>query len=64
MPGVGIKDQAQVIGACVVGSNFPVDRLTGSYADVFEAFRTLSAGLSAGERRALFHENAVRIYRL
>jgi predicted TIM-barrel fold metal-dependent hydrolase len=52
------------IERCVLGSNFPVDRLTGSYADVFEAFRTLSAGLSAGERRALFHENAVRIYRL
>jgi len=52
------------VGRCMVGSNFPVDRLTGSYADVFDTLRTITAGLSTTERRALFHDNAVRIYRL
>lgn len=52
------------IDRCMVGSNYPVDRLTGTYADVFEAFRAITAGLSAAERRTLFHDNAVRIYRL
>ena len=52
------------IDRCMVGSNYPVDRLTGTYADTFEAFRAITAGLSVAERRTLFHDNAVRIYRL
>lgn len=49
---------------CLVGSNFPVDRLTGTYADVFEALRAITSDFSAEDRRKIFHDNAVRIYRL
>jgi predicted TIM-barrel fold metal-dependent hydrolase len=52
------------IGRCVVASNFPVDRLTSSYAAIFEAFRAITASFSTEERRALFHDNAVRLYRI
>lgn len=49
---------------CMVASNIPVDRLTGSFGEVFRAFRTLTTDLSADERRLVFHDNAVRLYRL
>lgn len=49
---------------CMVASNFPVDRLTGSYAATFEAFRSIMSGLSPSDRSAVFHDNAIRIYRL
>ena len=52
------------IERCMVASNFPVDRLSSSYAAIFEALRAITADLSMSERRKLFHDNAVRIYRL
>ena len=52
------------IDRCMVASNFPVDRLTGSYAATFDAFRSITAGFSRRDRMALFHDNAIRIYRL
>lgn len=49
---------------CMFASNFPIDKLFSSYADVFEAFREITRGYSHDERRALFHDNAARYYRL
>jgi predicted TIM-barrel fold metal-dependent hydrolase len=51
-------------GRCMFGSNFPVDRLYSSYPALVDAYRELVAGMSAGEQRAFFYENAVRVYRL
>ena len=48
----------------MVASNFPVDRLTGSFRDVFQTLRIITAELTETERRQLFHDNAVRLYRL
>lgn len=48
----------------MVASNFPVDGLTGSYADIMGGFAELLAGASASEQRALFAGNAVARYRL
>lgn len=45
-------------------SNFPVDRLYSDLTSLYAAFDELTADLSAGERRALFAESAVDIYRL
>ncbi|WP_429285182.1 amidohydrolase family protein [Paraburkholderia sp. GAS41] len=45
-------------------SNFPVDKLFSSYDDVFNAFKAITRDFSIGERRALFHDNAERVYRL
>jgi predicted TIM-barrel fold metal-dependent hydrolase len=45
-------------------SNFPVDRLFGSYERHFRAFATIVAGASEDEKAALFRRNAERIYRI
>lgn len=45
-------------------SNFPVDKVSYSYGVLFNAFKRLSASYSATERAALFHDTAVRVYRI
>ena len=45
-------------------SNFPVDRLTASFATIFEGFDTITRDFTAAERRALFRDNAERLYRM
>lgn len=43
-------------------SNFPVDRLCGTFAEIYGGFRDIVGGFPALEQRRLFHDNAVRIY--
>ncbi|MEO6271245.1 MAG: amidohydrolase family protein, partial [Lautropia sp.] len=43
-------------------SNFPVDSLCATFDAIFSGFRGIVADFTAGEQRALFHDNAVRIY--
>jgi len=45
-------------------SNFPVDKVSYSYGVLYNAFKRLSAGYSAGERAAMFHDTAARVYRI
>jgi L-fuconolactonase len=45
-------------------SNFPVDKISGSYAVYWNAFKRLAAGASASEKAALFGGTAKRFYRL
>ncbi|ASY60625.1 MULTISPECIES: amidohydrolase family protein [Sinorhizobium] len=45
-------------------SNFPVDKLFSSYDAIWNAFKDITAGYSGPERSELFHDNAVRFYRL
>jgi predicted TIM-barrel fold metal-dependent hydrolase len=45
-------------------SNFPVDRLFGSFTRQYGAYRSLAAHLSASERDQVFVSNAERIYRI
>jgi predicted TIM-barrel fold metal-dependent hydrolase len=45
-------------------SNFPVDSLRESFDSIFSGFDEFTRGFSDAERRALFHDNAVRIYRM
>lgn len=52
------------VGRCMFASNFPVDKLFSSYNDVFNAFKRITRDFSLDERRALFHDNAERVYRL
>jgi L-fuconolactonase len=49
---------------CMFESNFPVDRLSCSYTVLWNQFKKLTQGFSAGERAALFHDTAKRVYRL
>ena len=46
------------------GSDWPPCTLTASYADVVEAAKALTAGLSAIEQGAVFSRTARRVYRL
>jgi predicted TIM-barrel fold metal-dependent hydrolase len=49
---------------CMFASNFPVDSLCGSFADIYGGFDEITRGFSGDERRALFRDNALRIYRI
>ena len=45
-------------------SNFPVDKVSYSYHVMYNAFKRISAGYSETERAAMFHDTAVRVYRI
>ncbi len=49
---------------CMFESNFPVDKQSCSYSALWNAFKRVTAGRSAGERQALFYRTACRVYRL
>ena len=49
---------------CMFESNFPVDKVAYSYNVMYNAFKRLSGGYSAGERAAMFHDTAARVYRI
>jgi predicted TIM-barrel fold metal-dependent hydrolase len=46
------------------GTNWPVDRLYSSYGDVLNAYEEIIAGFSEAEQRAMFSENAERVFRV
>jgi predicted TIM-barrel fold metal-dependent hydrolase len=49
---------------CMLGSNFPVDRLFGTYRALIDGYREATSELDAAERSAIFHRTAERVYRL
>lgn len=49
---------------CLFASNFPVERVHGSFGAFYAAYDAITAGFSDEEREALFAGNARRIYRL
>lgn len=46
------------------GSNFPVDKLTASYATTMGAYFEITADFSTSERDKMFYKNAARFYRI
>lgn len=46
------------------GTNLPVDRLFASAGAILALYETVTAGLSDGERNAMFRVNAERAYRI
>ncbi|MBT3169921.1 MAG: amidohydrolase family protein [Rhodospirillaceae bacterium] len=61
-----IGEVVAIFGAerCLFGSNFPIEKLWTSYADLIGAHRAALAPFSKAEQRAILHDNAARIYRL
>jgi predicted TIM-barrel fold metal-dependent hydrolase len=61
-----VLDAIDIFGVerSMFASNFPVDRLVGSFSTIFSGFREITAGFSEAERDALFRANAMRIYRI
>ena len=49
---------------CMFESNFPVDKVSGSYRVYWNAFKRLASGATESEKAALFHDTAVSFYRL
>ena len=61
-----IRDTIDLFGPerCMFASNFPVDGLTGSFQVIYGGFRAAVSNRPIEQRRMLFQDNAVRIYRL
>lgn len=61
-----IRDAIRIFGSerCMFASNYPVDRLVASFRAIYHGFAAAVADLPREERRALFHDNAARIYRI
>jgi predicted TIM-barrel fold metal-dependent hydrolase len=61
-----ILSTIELFGAqrAMFASNYPVDGLCASFDAIYSGFVEVTRGLAEGERRALFHDNAVRIYRM
>ena len=49
---------------CMFESNFPVDKVSCSYAVLWNAFKRIVAGSSAAEKAALFRDTAERFYKV
>ena len=49
---------------CMFASDFPVAGLHGGADAIYDSFKTIVADLAPAEQRALFHDNALRLYRL
>ena len=52
------------IERCMFASNFPVDSLVADFDTIFGCFNALTQHLSGSDRRALFYENAKKLYRI
>ena len=49
---------------CMFESNFPVDKVSASYRTVWNSFKRIAAAFSPSDKAALFHDTAVRVYRV
>lgn len=61
-----IVDAIAIFGVdrCMFASNYPVDRLVAPFATIFHGFRAAVSDRPAADICKLFHDNAVRVYRL
>lgn len=61
-----IRDTIAIFGVdrCMFASNYPVDKLCAPLETIFAGFHAAVSERPHAEQRKLFHDNAVRIYRL
>ena len=61
-----IRDSIQIFGVerTIYGSNFPLEKLWCSYADLIAVYRRVLSEYSQENQRKIFHDNAVRFYRV
>lgn len=61
-----IRDTIAIFGAqrCLFASNFPVAGLRVSYPALLRTFARAMTHLDDAERRAIWHDNALRVYRI
>ena len=49
---------------CMFESNFPVEKASNTYVNLWNAFKRITEKFTASERAALFHDTAARVYRI
>jgi predicted TIM-barrel fold metal-dependent hydrolase len=49
---------------CMFESNYPVDKISCSYAVLWNSFKRIAENFSEAEKSSLFHDTAARVYRL
>jgi L-fuconolactonase len=49
---------------CMFESNFPPDKQSSGYTELWNAFKRITAGASASEKKALYSGTAARVYRI
>ena len=61
-----VLDAIRIFGVdrCLFASNFPVDGLVATFAQIFDGFLDITSRLPLEDRQKLFHDTAARIYRL
>ena len=61
-----IRDSIQIFGVdrTIYGSNFPLEKLHSSYADLFAGYKKVMSEYHEHEQKNIFYENAVKFYRL
>jgi predicted TIM-barrel fold metal-dependent hydrolase len=61
-----VRDTIAIFGVerCMFASNFAVDGLCVTFDVIFSGFKAIVADLAPADQRRLFHDNAVRFYRL
>lgn len=61
-----IETVIDIFGAdrCMFESNFPMDKQSCGYDALWNAFKRITQGRSQADKLALYHDNAVRVYRL
>ena len=47
----------------MIESNFPVDKQSGGYGVLWNAFKRITENYSSAEKVALYHDTAARVYR-
>jgi L-fuconolactonase len=52
------------VNRCMFESNFPPDKQSGGYTELWNAFKRITAGASALEKKALYSGTAARVYRI
>lgn len=52
------------VNRCMFESNFPVDKVSYSYVNLWNAFKLITKDFSTQDKAALFHDTATKIYRL
>ena len=52
------------VDRAMFASNYPVDGLVATFDTIYAGFKAITRDFSDSDRRKLFHDNAVRLYRL
>jgi predicted TIM-barrel fold metal-dependent hydrolase len=61
-----IRDSIQIFGVdrTIYGSNFPLEKLHSSYADLFFGYKKVLSEFHDHEQKKILYENAVKFYRV